>query len=201
MPMWKPVAKWSPTAPHVLRNAACSAIIGGSLLASGVAAQATISGVCPDGSIFIVQRISAIPCADAKQVDPSDVPPLNPELLPRPYGWEQFRGRQDPNNPYNVVDSAPTVKRVGRSTRRGPNDQQPVPGTGNADRDLRTRPTLQPESAPGPRDEANFDTVRVNPLSAAHTSATTAGQPTPPWFSSADLNDLTLIVARSDRHE
>ncbi|HKA14305.1 MAG TPA: hypothetical protein VKH41_04750 [Myxococcota bacterium] len=67
--------------------------------------SAAISGVCPDGSIFIVQSADAIPCRDAKRVDPTDLPPLQPELLPRPYGWERFNRRADPNNPYNLVET------------------------------------------------------------------------------------------------
>jgi hypothetical protein len=70
-------------------------------------AAAAISGVCPDGSIFIVQSAEAIPCREAKRVDPQDLPPLQPELLPRPYGWERFNRLADPNNPYNLVDSPP----------------------------------------------------------------------------------------------
>jgi hypothetical protein len=65
----------------------------------------TITGVCPDGSIYIVQRAESIPCRNSKQVEPSDVPPINPEYLPRPYGWERFNQETDPNNPYNLVDS------------------------------------------------------------------------------------------------
>ena len=68
-------------------------------------AAAAISGVCPDGSIFIVQSPDAIPCREAKRVDPQDLPPLQPELLPRPYGWERFNRLADPNNPYNLVDT------------------------------------------------------------------------------------------------
>lgn len=68
-------------------------------------AHAAITGVCPDGSIFIVQEIRAIPCRDAKRVEPSDVPPIQPEFLPRPYGWERFHRRADPNNPYNMIDA------------------------------------------------------------------------------------------------
>lgn len=68
-------------------------------------ASAAVTGVCPDGSIFIVQEASAIPCREAKRVDPSDVPPLQPDYLPRPYGWERFHRRADPNNPYNVIDA------------------------------------------------------------------------------------------------
>lgn len=74
-------------------------------VAGASAADAAITGVCPDGSIFIVQSAAAIPCRDAKRVEPEDVPPLQPEFLPRPYGWEVFNRRSDPNNPYNVVGS------------------------------------------------------------------------------------------------
>jgi len=87
-----------PPFPVVLATAAL-------LLCAAPAGARTITGVCPDGSIFIVQRAEAIPCRDAKQVDPHEVPPLNPELLPRPYGWERFNQETDPNNPYNIVDS------------------------------------------------------------------------------------------------
>src|SRR5262245_8975540 len=70
-------------------------------------ASAGISGVCPDGSIFIVQSPEAVPCREAKRVDPTVVPPIQPELLPRPYGWEKFNRLKDPNNPYNLVDAPP----------------------------------------------------------------------------------------------
>jgi hypothetical protein len=78
---------------------ACLAL---SLLA--VPAAAAITGVCPDGSIFVVQTSDAIPCSHAKRVDPIDMPPIQPKLLPRPYGWERFNRRSDPNNPYNLVE-------------------------------------------------------------------------------------------------
>jgi hypothetical protein len=79
--------------------------LAAALLCGAPAGARTITGVCPDGSIFIVQRAEAIPCRDAKQVEPHEVPPLNPEFLPRPYGWERFNQETDPNNPYNIVDS------------------------------------------------------------------------------------------------
>lgn len=78
---------------------------GALLLAAAPGAARTITGVCPDGSIFIVQRAESIPCREAKQVEPHEVPPLNPEFLPRPYGWERFNQQTDPNNPYNIVDT------------------------------------------------------------------------------------------------
>ena len=103
-------------------SAGVSLLLGAALMGAAPSAAETISGVCPDGSIFIVQRRSAVPCREAKQVDPNDIPPLNPEFLPRPYGWEQFQGRQDPNNPYNVVDTAPSMRPLG-----GPREVMPRP--------------------------------------------------------------------------
>jgi hypothetical protein len=70
------------------------------------AAGASITGICPDGSLFIVQRAEAIPCRDAKRMEPHEVPPIKPEFLPRPYNWEVFNQRNDPNNPYNLIDAA-----------------------------------------------------------------------------------------------
>jgi hypothetical protein len=38
------------------------------------------------------------------------MPPIRPQLLPRPYGWQVFQERQDPNNPYNLIDAARDVR-------------------------------------------------------------------------------------------
>lgn len=91
-------------------------------------ASASISGVCPDGSMFIVQRIASVPCRGAKTVEPSDVPPLKPEFLPRPHGWEVHNRRNDPNNPYNLIDSTPIDQRdaVQRTSRPAPRETQTV---------------------------------------------------------------------------
>lgn len=81
------------------------------LWAAATAAHAgSVTGVCPDGSIFIVQHASQIPCKRAKQVEPGDVPPVRPEYLPRPYTWKIWSEQNDPNNPYNVVDQARQVR-------------------------------------------------------------------------------------------
>ena len=82
-----------------------------------------ISGVCPDGSIFIVQRSDAIPCRGAKRVAPADIPPVKPEFLPRPYGWEVFNRETDPNNPYNLVE----VGRAQALPEVGPPPPSPPP--------------------------------------------------------------------------
>lgn len=107
------------------------AVVAGLLTAwaPGRAYSASISGVCPDGSIFIVQQRSAIPCPEAKEVPPGDMPPIHPEYLPRPYGWERFNRETDPNNPYNVIDAEPgppTPERVGN---RAPGPSPPQVGS------------------------------------------------------------------------
>jgi hypothetical protein len=93
-----------------------------SILSAGTAA-ASITGVCPDGSVFIVQHPSAVPCRDAKAVDPQDVPPIKPQYLPRPYGWEVFNRKNDPNNPYNLIES----RRAARQPTQAPRPQRAEP--------------------------------------------------------------------------
>jgi hypothetical protein len=99
----------------------------GSLLAPGLAWAASISGVCPDGSIFIVQDRARIPCPAAKEVDPSDIPPLRPEYLPRPYTWQVYREGANPNNPYNLIDSARRVREM--QGNMAPPENEPSVGT------------------------------------------------------------------------
>jgi hypothetical protein len=72
-----------------------------------------ISGVCPDGSMFVVRNAADIPCSNAKRVEPSQLPPLRPEYLPRPYLWQVYQEKQNENNPYNLLDRADRV-RAGR---------------------------------------------------------------------------------------
>jgi hypothetical protein len=82
------------------------------LLAASAAtpAGASITGVCPDGSMFIVKKTADIPCPRAKLVDSHDMPPIRPHYLPRPYAWEQHQQRQDPNNPYNLIDQGDRMR-------------------------------------------------------------------------------------------
>ena len=86
------------------------------LLGLPVGARPSITGVCPDGSMFIVTRAADIPCPNAKEVDPHDLPPIRPSYLPRPYGWEVFQNKQDPNNPYNLVGRAGAIREGGQPT-------------------------------------------------------------------------------------
>jgi hypothetical protein len=80
-----------------------------SLLASPPA-EASISGICPDGSMYIVQREEQIPCARSKRVEPSEMPPIRPEYMPTPYTWQVWNERHNPNNPYNLIDDARQVR-------------------------------------------------------------------------------------------
>src|SRR5262249_41076336 len=61
-------------------------------------------------SIYVVQEISQIPCADAKPVDVGEVPPIRPHYLPQPYTWKVWNERHSPENPYNVIDAARQVR-------------------------------------------------------------------------------------------
>jgi len=135
-------------------------------------AGASISGVCPDGSIFIVQREADIPCAAAKRVKPDEVPPIKPEFLPRPYAWEVFQQQQDPNNPYNLVDKARDV----RAGELEPEEDSDLEGT------------EQPQSAPPP-------SVSSVPQPAPP-PAVSAAPPAPAQLalSPQEKRDLALIV-------
>jgi hypothetical protein len=77
---------------------------------AGGAQAASLTGVCPDGSIYVVQEARQIPCRDAKPVEAHEVPPIRPHYLPTPYTWKVWNERNDPNNPYNAVDAARQVR-------------------------------------------------------------------------------------------
>jgi hypothetical protein len=94
----------APLAPALLTSLGLAVLLGGS------AAAGSITGVCPDGSIFIVQRAESIPCARAKVVEPHEIPPVRPELLPNPYTWQVYNEGASPNNPYNLIDEARKVR-------------------------------------------------------------------------------------------
>jgi hypothetical protein len=155
--------------------AACGALVIG-------ADARAISGVCPDGSIFIVQRRDSIPCRGAKQVAPADIPPVKPEFLPRPYGWEVFNRETDPNNPYNLVEVG-RAQALPEMPREDPPPDAPPP---------------EPEIAPGP-------TRELAPSGASVASAEPsrpAADPSVPGglelsLGSRELEHLRAIVAAS----
>ena len=87
------------------------------------AAAATITGLCPDGSVFIVQSETAIPCQGAKLVTPDEVPPMRPEYLPSPYTWQVYNQSRSQNNPYNLIDAARQI----RAMESGEGDRPTTP--------------------------------------------------------------------------
>ena len=129
--------------------------------------QATITGVCPDGSMFIVKKEADIPCPRAKQVDPHDMPPIRPHYLPRPYAWEQHQQQQDPNNPYNLIedrdglgtlqeDDSDAPQRLGGSEPPRPAPQQAGPPAPQ-----QRAPALPPVAAAPPRWKRNSSMKRT----------------------------------------
>ncbi|MEN8161116.1 MAG: hypothetical protein ABFS41_13680 [Myxococcota bacterium] len=110
---------------HRLRAVSLAA---GAALVLPVGAGA-LTGVCPDGSIYIVQDARQIPCAEAKAVEGHEVPPIRPHYLPTPYTWKVWNERHNPNNAYNVIDAARQVREL----------EAPPPGVAGA---------APPEAAP-----------------------------------------------------
>jgi len=100
---------------HALRLALAAVAV-----APASVAHASLTGICPDGSIYIVQEARQIPCANAKPVTSDEVPPIRPHYLPTPYTWKVWNERNDPNNPYNAIDAARQV--------RGLETPPPAPG-------------------------------------------------------------------------
>lgn len=111
-----------PLSPRCLRWLVVAGSLASAGLAPSVSIAASHTGVCPDGSIYIVQNVRQIPCADAKPVAADEVPPIRPEYLPTPYTWKVWNERHSPNNPYNVIDAARQV--------RGLEAPPPAPGAG-----------------------------------------------------------------------
>jgi hypothetical protein len=92
-------------------------------------AALAITGICPDGSVFIVQHESQIPCRAAKEVEPHELPPIRPQYLPNPYTWHVYNELQDPNNPYNLIDSVRDIRAL---QRQGGADAGTAPAPGGA---------------------------------------------------------------------
>ena len=108
---------------HVLRARSAGASLAFVVL-SAPPALASVTGICPDGSMFIVQHESQIPCRAAKEVDPIEVPPIRPQYMPNPYTWQVYNEQQDPNNPYNLIDSVRDIRALQRG---GASSGEPAP--------------------------------------------------------------------------
>ncbi len=115
----------------LLRRLVAASFAALSLLALPFAAAA-ISGVCPDGSIFVVQDARQIPCKASKQVEPHEVPPLRPEYLPAPYTWQVWNEKNNPNNPYNAIDNARQVRGLEAATIQQPGADPHAQSAGDA---------------------------------------------------------------------
>lgn len=145
------------------------------------ASAAGVTGVCPDGSIFIVQSEAQIPCARSKRIEPSEVPPLRPEFLPSPYTWQVWQQQQNPNNPYNLIDSARQV----RGLQPPPSAVPGAPGTAAAATGVSAAPPAV--SSPPPPDSGGV----------AGATAAPAAAPVDLGLTEQDLRDLFLIVELS----
>jgi hypothetical protein len=142
-------------------------------------AGATISGVCPDGSMFIVKKESDIPCPRARRVDPHDMPPIRPHYLPRPYGWELHHRQQDPNNPYNLVEDANTMRAHQQDEADAPQRLGgPAP----------SRPAPQHAGPPAPQQASPQPAGPLPPVAAAPLAAE------PLALSGDETRNLGLIV-------
>ncbi|MCL4685161.1 hypothetical protein KJ059_10460 [Myxococcota bacterium] len=119
------------------------------------APASAISGVCPDGSVFIVRRAADVPCREARRVEPHRVPPIRPENLPRPYLWEVHRQGIDPSNPYNLVDRAEQVRTLGNADLEtgavAPSAAGAPPPAGASLPPVAAAPPPPPPPASGPR--------------------------------------------------
>lgn len=146
-----------------------SAVVA-AVLALASPGAAGVTGVCPDGSMFVVPREELIPCKQAKAVEPEELPPLRPEYLPRPYTWQVYQEGANPNNAYNLVDSAKQV------------------------RALRENGVLPPVDA-GPEDAAG--TTGTDPGSAEPARLRRAQGPLDLGLADGELRDLFLIVELS----
>ena len=121
--------------PPSRRDASPSQRLGTLLVTVGLslatAADAgSITGVCPDGSIFIVRNPASIPCRDARRIEPHQVPPMRPENLPRSYLWDVYHEKQNENNPYNLVDRAAKVRSSLAKGGSAPPDEGLAPSDG-----------------------------------------------------------------------
>jgi hypothetical protein len=126
--------------------------------------------------MFIVQRAESVPCEGAKAVDPMDVPPMKPAYLPRPYGWEVFHRRSDPNNPYNLIQEiAPLTVESAQ-----PQSGNPALAREGVSSEVRTPEASAPRSELAPP-SASASVPTESPLALAD----------------SELDDLALIVELS----
>jgi hypothetical protein len=165
---------------NLARLAVGSLTLGCALAASGDARAESIAGVCPDGSIFVVAERANVPCARARFVAPSDLPPIKPQYLPRPYLQSVDEALRDERNPYNLIERAERIRalRAGEAMRE---PASPLPGGGPT---AAGTPTAAALGALAPRAEAN--------------SAAAGGAPAQPLpglaLTEQELADLVQVI-------
>jgi len=148
---------------------------------AGASDAGSITGVCPDGSVFVVQNPANIPCRQARRVEPHQVPPMRPENLPRSYLWDVYREKQNENNPYNLVDRADKVRGALAKGGSAPPPEAMQPGG---------------EHAAGAAGEAALPQVASAP---PNTAAAVPSAPAKPQLDLTDgeLRDLFYLVELS----
>lgn len=144
-------------------------------LAGADEALAALTGICPDGSVFVVQSATAIPCRGAKLVDPNEVPPLRPEYLPSPYTWQVYNETKNPNNPYNLIDAARQIRAM-EGGEEGTPTELPAVGAGPKAEEIAE---AKPPTAVGPldlglADQELRDLFQIVQLSQEYTPASFA---------------------------
>ncbi len=140
----------------------CATLTGMTLfgVGSGAAAEG-LTGVCPDGSMFIVQQRASVPCKNARFVDdPSKTPPIRPELLPHPYTWQVDQEARNPNNPYQLLEAAEKI----RAARRGQVEAEAAPGERRAPGTEQTRARVPA----GARPNGGVPTLALSPRRAGY---------------------------------
>ena len=165
-------------------------VVGLGLTLATVADAGSITGVCPDGSVFVVRDPASIPCRGARRVEPHQVPPMRPENLPRSYLWDVYREKQNENNPYNLVDRAAKVRSSLANGGTAPPDaalapsDEPEAASGAAPPQVASAPPSRPATPAPSKPELGlsdgelrdlFYLVEVSQQSAPATFATEAG--------------------------
>lgn len=147
-------------------------------LAAGASLPAgALTGICPDGSMYVVQHASQVPCPHSKQVQPHEVPPMRPEYRPHPYTWDVWNRGADPNNPYNMIDAARQVREFqqalpGADTPSAPGlARTPMAGEGAAASGVASSPEAVRPLDLGLSDQELRDLYRIVELSQDHAPA------------------------------
>jgi len=158
--------------PRLITRSLAVSLAAAAALAASARADTSLSGVCPDGSFFVVQSRESVPCANPHFADPSELPPVRPYLLPRPYTWYVDQEARSANNPYNLLETAQKI----RAARAGIAGAAQAPdGSANA-----------PQAASGPAHNPAPAEAQSNRAPAAAPLVSLADD---------DLRDLVRLIA------